>query len=148
MLLAVRGVKIVAPFIGFFEVLIWIFAVGNAIRFLDSPLHLIGYASGFAMGTVVGMMLEERIAFGMATVRVVPNTAASSSPRRCATAVRRHRVLGAGEGGAGRGGLRGAPPPRSEVRLPGGRHLGSGRLRHGGGAEGDSRGWMFGMRRK
>jgi uncharacterized protein YebE (UPF0316 family) len=71
MLLAVRGVKIVAPFIGFFEVLVWIFAVGNAIRFLDSPLHLIGYASGFAMGTVVGMLIEERIAFGMATVRVV-----------------------------------------------------------------------------
>jgi uncharacterized protein YebE (UPF0316 family) len=71
MLLAVRGVKIVAPFIGFFEVLVWIFAVGNAIRFLDSPLHLIGYASGFAMGTVVGMLIEERIAFGMASVRIV-----------------------------------------------------------------------------
>jgi uncharacterized protein YebE (UPF0316 family) len=71
MLLAVRGVKFVAPIIGFFEVLVWIFAVGNAIRFMDSPLHLIGYASGFATGTVVGMMLEERMAFGMATVRVV-----------------------------------------------------------------------------
>ena len=36
MLLAMRGVKMLAPVIGFFEVLIWIFAVGNAIRFLDS----------------------------------------------------------------------------------------------------------------
>lgn len=71
MLLAVRGVKRAVPVIGFFEVLIWIFAVGNAIKFIDSPLHLIGYASGFATGTLVGMWIEEKLAIGMATVRVV-----------------------------------------------------------------------------
>ena len=51
--------------------LIWIFAVGNAIKFIDSPLHLIGYASGFATGTLVGMWIEEKLAIGMATMRVV-----------------------------------------------------------------------------
>lgn len=71
MLLSVRGIKFVAPFIGFFEVLIWILAVGTAIRYLDSPLHLIGYAGGFATGTLVGVMIEERMALGMATIRVV-----------------------------------------------------------------------------
>lgn len=71
MLLAVRGVKTLVPVIGFFEVLIWIFAVGNAIKFIDSPAHLVGYASGFAAGTLVGMWLEEKLAIGMATVRVV-----------------------------------------------------------------------------
>jgi uncharacterized protein YebE (UPF0316 family) len=71
MLLAVRGFKMVAPFIGFFEVLIWILAVGTAIRHLDSPLHLIGYAGGFATGTLVGLMIEERMALGMANIRVV-----------------------------------------------------------------------------
>jgi uncharacterized protein YebE (UPF0316 family) len=71
MLLAVRGQKHIAPFIGFFEVLIWIFAVGNAIKHLDSPLHLIGYGAGFSMGTLVGMWLEEKMAFGLATVRVM-----------------------------------------------------------------------------
>jgi uncharacterized protein YebE (UPF0316 family) len=71
MLLAVRGVKFVAPLIGFFEVLIWILAVGTAIRHLDSPLHLFGYAGGFATGTLVGLMIEERMALGMATMRVV-----------------------------------------------------------------------------
>jgi uncharacterized protein YebE (UPF0316 family) len=71
MLLAVRGVKMIAPIIGFFEVLIWIVAVGTAIQHLDSPLHLIGYAAGFATGTYVGMLIEEKIAFGMSTVRVV-----------------------------------------------------------------------------
>lgn len=71
MLLAVRGVKLLAPLIGFFEVLVWIFAVGNAIKYLDSPLHLVGYGLGFSTGTLVGMMMEEKMAFGMATVRVV-----------------------------------------------------------------------------
>lgn len=70
-LLAVRGVKMVAPLIGFFEVMLWIFAVGSAINHLDSPLHLVGYAGGFATGTYVGLLIEEKMAIGMAVVRVV-----------------------------------------------------------------------------
>lgn len=70
-LLAVRGHRYVVPFIGFFEVLIWVFAVGNAIRFLDSPLHVLGYAAGFATGSLVGLLIEERLAIGHATIRIV-----------------------------------------------------------------------------
>ncbi len=71
MLLSVRGLKIAAPVIGFFEVLVWIFAVGNAIKHLESPLHLLGYAAGFSSGTLVGLWIEEKMALGMATVRVM-----------------------------------------------------------------------------
>lgn len=71
MLLSVRGQKHVVPLIGFFEVLVWIFAVGNAIQHLDSVLHLIGYAGGFASGTLVGLWIEEKMALGMATLRVM-----------------------------------------------------------------------------
>ncbi|CAN5640162.1 DUF2179 domain-containing protein [soil metagenome] len=70
-LLAVRGHKYVVPLIGFFEVLVWVFAVGNAIRFLDSPLHLLGYAGGFATGSIVGLLIEERLAIGFAIIRIV-----------------------------------------------------------------------------
>lgn len=70
-LLAVRNVKVAVPIIGFFEVLIWIFAVGAAIGNLTSPLHLLGYAGGFAMGNVVGMWIEGKLAFGLAIVRVI-----------------------------------------------------------------------------
>ena len=70
-LLAVRGYKVIVPILGFFEVLVWVFAVGNAIRFLDSGWHLLGYAGGFATGSVVGMLIEERLAIGFATIRVV-----------------------------------------------------------------------------
>jgi uncharacterized protein YebE (UPF0316 family) len=70
-LLAVRGYKVIVPILGFFEVLIWVMAVGNAIRFLDSGWHLLGYASGFATGSVVGLLIEEQLAIGFATIRVV-----------------------------------------------------------------------------
>ncbi|HET8653930.1 MAG TPA: DUF5698 domain-containing protein [Longimicrobiaceae bacterium] len=71
MLLAVRGFKNIAPVIGFFEVLTWVVAVGTAIKHLDSPLHLIGYAAGFAAGVFVGLQIEEYMALGMASVRAV-----------------------------------------------------------------------------
>lgn len=71
MLLAVRGQRVLVPVIGFFEVLIWLFAAGSAIQYLDSPLHVIGYAAGFAAGNVVGLWVEEKLALGLATVRVI-----------------------------------------------------------------------------
>jgi uncharacterized protein YebE (UPF0316 family) len=70
MLMIMRGRKLLAPLIGSIEVLVWIFAVGNAIRYLESPLHLIGYAGGFATGNFVGLKVEEKLALGMATVRI------------------------------------------------------------------------------
>lgn len=70
-LLAVRNVKVAVPIIGFFEVLIWIFAVGAAINNLNSVWHLLGYAGGFAMGNVVGMWIEGKLAFGLAIIRVI-----------------------------------------------------------------------------
>ncbi len=70
-LLAVRNVRVAVPVIGFFEVLIWIFAVGAAIENLNSPWHLLGYAGGFATGNVVGMWIEGKLAFGLAIVRVI-----------------------------------------------------------------------------
>lgn len=71
MLLSVRGQRVLVPIIGFFEVLIWLFAAGNAIRYMHSGLHVLGYAGGFAAGTVVGLWVEERLAFGLATVRII-----------------------------------------------------------------------------
>lgn len=69
--LSVRGHKKIVPFIGFFEVMVWVLAVGNAIRFLDSGWHLLGYGAGFATGNMVGLWIEEQLAIGYATIRIV-----------------------------------------------------------------------------
>lgn len=54
----VRGARGLAAVIGFFEVLIWVVAAGHALQHLDSILHVVGYAGGFAAGSYVGVWLE------------------------------------------------------------------------------------------
>jgi len=66
-----RGMKVVAPLIGFFEVLIWLLAIGQIFANLRSPVTYLAYAGGFAAGNAVGMLLEERIAVGLNTVRII-----------------------------------------------------------------------------
>lgn len=70
MLLIMRNHRVLAPAIGFFEVLIWIFAAGVAIQHLESPLHLLGYAGGFAAGNWVGLWLEGKMALGLSAMQV------------------------------------------------------------------------------
>ena len=67
----IRGRRDVAAVLGFFMALVWIFAIGNAVKHLDSWLHILGYAGGFAAGTFVGITIERILAYGLATVRVV-----------------------------------------------------------------------------
>jgi uncharacterized protein YebE (UPF0316 family) len=73
-LLAIRGQRLVVTVIGFFESLIWVLAVGTAIRFLNSPYHVLGYAAGFATGNAVGLWLEEKLAMGLATLHIISRT--------------------------------------------------------------------------
>lgn len=68
---AIRGKRGIAAALGFVQALVWIFAVGNAVKHLDSMLHVLGYSAGYAMGTYVGVTLEQMIAYGVATVRIV-----------------------------------------------------------------------------
>jgi hypothetical protein len=70
-LLAVRGHKYVVPFIGFFEVLIWVFAVGNAIRFLDSPLAPARLRRRLRDGQHRRPAHRGTLAIGYATIRIV-----------------------------------------------------------------------------
>ncbi len=70
-LFAMRGKRGIAAVLGFFQALVWIFAVGTAIRYLNSWMHIVGYAGGYAMGTFVGITIERMVAYGLATVRIV-----------------------------------------------------------------------------
>jgi len=72
---AIRGKRAIAAVLGFVQALVWIFAVGNAVKHLNSILHVLGYAGGYAMGTYIGVSIEQAIAYGVATVRVVTKRA-------------------------------------------------------------------------
>lgn len=73
-LLSVQGHRRVVPFIGLAEVSVWLFAAGNAMRHLDSGWHVLGYATGFATGTMVGLWIEGRLGLGYTTLRVISRT--------------------------------------------------------------------------
>ena len=68
-----KGNKQIAPFLGFFEVLIWIVAISRIMQNLDNYLTYIAYAGGFATGNYVGMLIEERLAMGIQMIRVFTN---------------------------------------------------------------------------
>lgn len=70
-LLLVRNARWLVPIIAFFQVSIWVIAISAVVQNLYSPLYLVGYAGGFATGNFVGMLLEERLALGLATVRTM-----------------------------------------------------------------------------
>jgi uncharacterized protein YebE (UPF0316 family) len=65
-----KGRKNVAPFLGFFEVLIWIIVISKFMQNLDNYIDYIAYAAGFATINFVGMILEEKLAVGILMVRV------------------------------------------------------------------------------
>lgn len=66
-----NGKKKVAPILGFFEAMIWLLAIGQIFQNINNPMSYIGYAGGFAMGTFVGMTIEEKLALGRVLVRVI-----------------------------------------------------------------------------
>ena len=66
-----KGMKVLAPILGFFEVIIWLLAVSRIFENLDNWLYFIAYAAGFATGNFVGLLIEERIALGYINLRII-----------------------------------------------------------------------------
>ncbi len=65
-----KGLKVLAPVLGFFEILIWLLAMSKIFQNLDNWLYFIAYAGGFAMGNYVGLKIEERLALGYVNIRI------------------------------------------------------------------------------
>jgi len=72
-----RGLKYFAPIVGFFEILIWLLAIGQIMRNLSNPLCYIAYAGGFATGNYVGIWIAEKLSLGVVLIRVITSKDAS-----------------------------------------------------------------------
>lgn len=66
-----RGNKIVAPLLGFVEVLIWIAAISQVMKNMSNIFCYLAYGAGFATGNFVGMIIESKLALGLQMVRVI-----------------------------------------------------------------------------
>ena len=66
-----KGIIKLAPIIGFFEVLIWLMAIGQIMQNLTTLSYYFFYAAGFAAGTYAGIVFEQRLSIGNVIVRVI-----------------------------------------------------------------------------
>lgn len=66
-----KGVKMLVPILGFFEVIIWLLAVSQIMKHLDNWVSYVAYGAGFAMGNYIGMRIEERLSLGTSIIRVI-----------------------------------------------------------------------------
>ena len=66
-----RGHKLLAAFIGFFEIIIWVVAASQVLTNLDKWYLALAYAGGFAVGNYFGMWIESRFAIGNELIRCI-----------------------------------------------------------------------------
>lgn len=68
-----KGFRKIVPLLGFFEVLIWIVVVAQVMKNLNNVACYLAWAGGFATGTYVGLLIEERLALGLQVIRIITN---------------------------------------------------------------------------
>ncbi|MBR3090684.1 MAG: DUF2179 domain-containing protein [Bacteroidetes bacterium] len=66
-----KGYRKVAPFLGFIEIFIWILAISQIMQNLNNFVYYIAYATGYALGTYIGMGLESKLSLGNVVVRII-----------------------------------------------------------------------------
>ena len=66
-----RGMKFLAPLLGFFEVSIWLFAIGQVMKNLSDLTCSAAFAGGFTLGNFLGVLIEGKLAMGNAVVRII-----------------------------------------------------------------------------
>lgn len=99
-LLTVQGKKYVAALIGFFEVTIWVLAIRHIMQNLDNLWNILGYSTGFALGTIIGISLEQMLGSGFLQLYIFSMNYADS----IADELRKNKIgvtLLPGEGGSG-----------------------------------------------
>ncbi len=66
-----KGQKLIAPILGFFEVIIWLLAMSKIIQNIENWVAYIAYGLGFAAGNYIGLILEEKLAVGIVQLQII-----------------------------------------------------------------------------
>jgi len=64
MVSVIQGRRMFAAVLGFFQATVFICAVAKVLLNVDQPVYAVAYGFGFAAGTYLGMVIEQRLAFG------------------------------------------------------------------------------------
>jgi len=66
-----QGRRKLAPIVGFFEIFIWLLAIGQIFNDFTNIFYYIAYSGGFAMGNYVGLIVENKISLGLLSLRIM-----------------------------------------------------------------------------
>lgn len=77
-----RGHHVLAPLLGFFEVLIWLLAMSQIMQNLNNIMNYLAFAGGFALGNYLGLIINDRLAIGYVMVRIITSEATDAIMRR------------------------------------------------------------------
>ncbi|MDD5025034.1 MAG: DUF5698 domain-containing protein [Methanoregula sp.] len=66
-----RGIRLYATVIAFVEIVIWLLAVEVVMRDLSNIGNFLAFTFGFAAGTYIGLLVEERLSIGMVIIRII-----------------------------------------------------------------------------
>ncbi len=71
-----KGQKLIAPVLGFFEVIIWLITMSKVIENIDNWVAYVAYGLGFAAGNYIGLLIEERLAVGVVRLQIITRSSA------------------------------------------------------------------------
>ncbi|HOV92301.1 MAG TPA: DUF5698 domain-containing protein [Candidatus Kapabacteria bacterium] len=70
-ILVSKGYRTISAVLGFLESFIWIVVVSQILKGVNNFLYYFAYGIGFALGTYIGVTLEQRVSLGQVIVRIV-----------------------------------------------------------------------------
>lgn len=71
MILTLKGRRYLAAGVSTLEVVVYIIGLSMVLDNLDGIQNIIAYAAGYALGIIIGSLIEERLALGYITVNVI-----------------------------------------------------------------------------
>jgi len=66
-----KGYKKLATIISFLEIFIYLFAISKIIENMSNIFYYLSYAGGYALGTYIGIWIEEKISIGYTNIRII-----------------------------------------------------------------------------
>ena len=70
-IMVVRGRKIEAWILAFFKAIVFVLVIQTVLSDIGNWTNILGYATGFATGMVVGIWIEGKIAIGYTHLRII-----------------------------------------------------------------------------
>ena len=64
MVAVIQGRRAFATVLGFFEAVVYVCVVAKVLLNMDQPVYAVAYGLGYAAGIYLGMLIEQRLAFG------------------------------------------------------------------------------------